>query len=155
MSSILLTSDGDIDLSRRGLSITTDLQTLAVQQIRGRLLLFLSEWFLDSKLGFPWIQTVFVKNPDLTAVRLLLRQAILDAPTVSSILSADVSFDPLTRILGYSFEAKLVDGGTLAIGDGTPFGFGNPPVSDALAAIILEMGFYGLASEDGATLTVE
>ena len=121
MSSILLTTDGDFDLSSRGWQITTDLQTLAIQTIRGRVLMFLGEWFLDTRQGFPWFEIVFVKAPDLQVIRLLLRQAILTAPMVASLSKSEVAFDPSTRILTYSFEAKLNDGSSVTFGEGTPY----------------------------------
>lgn len=101
--------------------LTEDIPTLAVQDIRGRMLLFLGEWFLDTRQGFPWFELVFVKAPDLRAIRLLMMRAISSSPWVSSISRSEISFQPDSRVLTYFFEAKLTDGSTVAFGEGTPF----------------------------------
>lgn len=121
MSSILLDDDGDFDFSSRGWKITKDLATLAIQTLRGRLNTFLGEWAFDTRIGFPWIQSVLVKGADFRIIRLLLKRAILSAPMVEQLPGVLLTFDPAARELSYSFSAQLNDGSTLEVGYGTPF----------------------------------
>ena len=121
MSAILLTKDGDFDLTARGLQITSDVQTLAIQDIRGRLLLWLGEWFLDVRQGFPWLEVVFVGRPDIRIIGQLLRRAISTSPFVEKLAGVEVSFDKAAREFSFAFNAQLTDGTVLEVGEGTPF----------------------------------
>jgi hypothetical protein len=78
------------------------------QKLAARFKFFLGEWFLDQRLGLPYYQNVFVKNPDLDLIRSLFRRVILTTPGIKSIKTFTLSFDPAARKLSFSFHALLV-----------------------------------------------
>jgi hypothetical protein len=115
MSDLALTWNGqavDLDLSgHRGNIISGD--DAVDQNLRIRLKFFLSEWFLDQRLGIPFFREVLVKNPNLQVVRAIFRTAILDTPGVASVDSLELSLDNVTRTLTINFQATLDSGGVL------------------------------------------
>lgn len=82
----------------------------AAQKVKQRLQFLKGEWFADTNLGFPLLQEVCVKNPDLTAVRGLYRKHILAVPGIVRVAKLDLSFDPASRKLSGSFVAIYRDG---------------------------------------------
>ncbi len=59
------------------------------QGIDCRIKTFFREIFLDESQGVPWIEDIFVKNPDPTVVKEDLRQAIADTPDVTDVVAQD------------------------------------------------------------------
>lgn len=87
-----------------------------MQEIRLRLGFYLGTWFLDQRLGIPWIEQIFTTAPDLPHVDALLRRAIGTTPGVREVLNFRSSFDRATRrYYVEEFEARLVDGSTVAL----------------------------------------
>src|ERR1700690_356956 len=103
-----MTKDGDLDISTRNLVVASDVQTCNLQKLRGRLLMFLGEWFLDTRLGFPWVQMILgVKGATPKVLKQLMRKALLAPGTdVTDILSLDVTMDPQTREASYTWEVQ-------------------------------------------------
>ena len=104
---------GDLDVS------TGSFQTLtgpeyAAQKIRQRFKLFLGEWFLDQSLGVPWFTQVFVKNPNLDAIRALFRAELLKVPGIVSVGQIESSFVPATRTLSLAYVATYQTGAKLS-----------------------------------------
>ncbi len=116
---------GDIHLEKGSYVVIGDESSTfpdaVAQGIRQRLLFFQTEWFLDSQEGLPWIQSVFVKNPDLAAIRSLFRQVIAESPGVDDVISLELDFDPGSRDLQIDFKANLADGSVLDSADFAPF----------------------------------
>lgn len=84
------------------------------QKVKVRLKLFQGEWFLDQRVGFPYWQKVFVKNPDLRALRALYKSAILSSPGISGVSSLDISLND--RNLSIEFDATTDDGQLFSLG---------------------------------------
>ena len=77
------------------------------QHIRNRLQLFRGEWFVDLRVGMPYFEELFVKNPDLDVLRTLFREAIQGTPGVSSVPQTDVRMDRVNRSATVTFTAVL------------------------------------------------
>lgn len=89
-----LTSDWDLEVTPIGDIVPTE---SVVQAVIIRLKWFLAEWRLGPTLGFPYFEEVFVKNPNLTKIRFLFRDLVLDVEGVTSVTKADIVPDPRTR----------------------------------------------------------
>lgn len=85
-----------------------------VQAIRQKLRAFLGEWFLDEEEGVAWFESILVKNPNLTAIRAIHRDAILAVPGVLDLTKLDLVVDASTRTLTVTFEATS-DTGELVV----------------------------------------
>lgn len=112
MADLRLTDDGDLAIVDDALSIVDGEEALR-QHLLIRLRFFLGEWFLDSRLGVPYFDSVLVKNPNLVLVRGIIRQAILTTPGVDSIESFDFTYTNATRRMELDFTVRRSDDGTL------------------------------------------
>ena len=112
MADLRLTDDGDLAIVDDALSIVDGEEALR-QHLLIRLRFFLGEWFLDSRLGVPYFDSVLVKNPNLVLVRGIIRQAILTTPGVDSIESFDFTYTNATRRMELNFTVRRSDDGTL------------------------------------------
>jgi hypothetical protein len=138
MSTLCRSASGDLAVP---LAIQTDPGTYTSWKIQDELGLWLGEWFIDVTVGFPWVNRVLgLKNPSLSQIRALLRQAILETPLVVSLVDLNLSLNPKTRALAYAFRAFLQNGAQVTGGTGVPFivnggapaqNFGNVPVGPA------------------------
>jgi len=94
---------GNWTLTDGDLSLIGDLPSVA-QDIRQRLRFFAGEWFLDDDAGVPYYQVVLVKNPNLSTVREVAREAIAGAKGVVSVDSLVLNLTP-GRALTINFTA--------------------------------------------------
>jgi hypothetical protein len=118
VSNTLRTSTGDLVIPR---VIVTDPAQVALQTIKDTLALWQGSWFQDLNAGFPWLQQVFgVVNPNITAIKGLLRQAILYCPYVIGV-TASVFYSHSIRAFAYNFEATLNTGQVITGGSNQPF----------------------------------
>ena len=81
-----------------------------VQEVRSRLLLYLDEWFLDTSVGVDYFGVIFVKPVDLSLVESELKSAIIDTENVSELISFELDFNSITRLLSVAFEAETTFG---------------------------------------------
>jgi len=116
MSTLKLT-DGDLAIESNSLVLLTDPVEETAQRLTTKFKFFLGEWAFDPRVGLPLFDRVFVKNPNLVAVRAMYREAILGDPNVDSLVSLTLDYDRALRKLTLSFEAQLKDGGILTIED--------------------------------------
>ena len=94
------------------------------QRIGIRLRTWLSEWFLDTSHGVPYLGGVLGKQPRREMVEATLRAQILDVAGVRSLVSFSLEIDPRTRSARFSFVADTAEGlakGTLAAEGGAVF----------------------------------
>jgi len=109
MTELLLNADGDLDLSTGDLQIVHGRAAVA-QRLEIRFRSFLGEWFLDTRFGFPWFQSVLGRKGSVDYVEFLLRRTILSTPGVLGITSFSFAFDRAARALTVSFRASTSDG---------------------------------------------
>jgi hypothetical protein len=102
----------DILVTDDALAIVEDGDAI-IQHLAIRLRFFLGEWFLDTRLGIPYFDSVLVKNPNLVLVRGILRNAILTTPGVLSLESFAFDFDNANRVMAVDFTVRRDDTGEL------------------------------------------
>lgn len=106
---LALDDGGDLDFSDNRLNLI-DGDDAIVQHCALRLRFVRGEFFLDDEIGTPYFEKVLVKNPDLVAVRAILRKVVAETPGILSVTSFTVRFDDATRIATVAFEAQKKDG---------------------------------------------
>lgn len=120
MTALLQSSDGDIDITTGRMSLVTGAEEKR-QKIENRLELGKGEWFLDTREGTPWLQSILgSKNPDLSVVGRVLRNVIT---SVEGIAEATVVLEPLgaDRTLTGTWIAISDEGTEITGGIGIPF----------------------------------
>ena len=110
MSTFAQTTTGDLQVTLGEFSLITDPATACAAKIRNQFRIFLGEWFLDTRIGMPYFQQVFVKNPNLGVLSQLFRGVILNTPGVSAVNSCTVNFNAATRVCSVNFAALFEDG---------------------------------------------
>lgn len=120
---LALDQNGEFVLANGNLTLASD--GPAIQQaVQTQLRTFLGEWFLDDpnspKVGVPYFQSVFVKNPNPDLLRKAFRDAIAAVRGVKAVTELDLRFVSATRTLTVIWRA-VTDSGLLISGQtGTP-----------------------------------
>lgn len=122
MSVLALTTGNDIALNaRKRATLITDPAAAGAQKLSNKFRFFLGEWFLDQRLGVPYYQVVFVKNPDLGAIKQLFRKVIMGTAPFVDVPSLTVTLNAATRVLGFTFRAATDSGAIVTGGSGQAF----------------------------------
>ena len=102
--------DGIIENTYTGLWDDSDVASVAqvAQNITIRLKLIQGEWFLNTQLGVPWFERIFVKNPDLSAIDIIIKSVINETPEVTGIISYSSQINRALRTLVMSFRATTI-----------------------------------------------
>lgn len=102
--------DGIIENTFTGLWDDTDVSGVdqLAQNITIRLKLIYGEWFLNTQLGVPWFEKVFVKNPDLSAIDIIIKSVIAETPEVTGIVAYASQIVRASRKLVISFSATTI-----------------------------------------------
>jgi hypothetical protein len=115
---LALGADGDIDLTGGEARLVSGVDAL-VQHLRIRYRTFLGEWYGDRRIGVPWFQVVFVKNPNMRLVRSLIREVAITTPGVAAVLELRVTVNS-ARVAAISFVCRTTENVTF------PFTFSEP-----------------------------
>jgi hypothetical protein len=89
------------------------------QKIEKRLKFFQGEWFLDERLGFPWLQRILGKKPTPNQMDAFFRFAISTVPEVASVTHLGVEFDNAVR--RYDIRYSVLTITDQVISGGVPF----------------------------------
>lgn len=93
-----------------------------MQRIWIRMRFWLGEWFLDERLGVPWIQRIFVKNADPRTIRNILTKVVASVPGVARVSNFEMTVDRRERSFTVSrMTVVLNDGTTVDAREGKPF----------------------------------
>lgn len=103
----LYLSNNDLALPVR---LTASNDESILQHIRIRLRTFLGEWFLDQRVGIPYFEEVFIKNPSSNVVKSLIRRVLLRTPGVVTVSSVDFDIDSVTRKATIDFKVRIESG---------------------------------------------
>lgn len=109
MSSFQLDADGDLQITKNSLTLTTSAEAIR-QHLQIRFQIFLGEWFLDEDVGVPWFRDVLVKGPSFAVVQEVLKKVILETPGVVELQKFDFTFDATTRQASLNFSALTTEG---------------------------------------------
>lgn len=80
MAALLLTSTGDIDITNGRTTTVTDPVQAGAIKLRGRLNLFLGEWYADTRVGVPWFQRILRKGVSTRLIETIIRSVIINTP---------------------------------------------------------------------------
>lgn len=113
---------GDLFLSETGDAVLlTELAQEVAQRLTVRLNFFRGEWFLDTREGTPYYETILVKSPSDRIIRSVFGQVIRGTQGVASLEKFSYRIDSRARTLSLTFQARLNDGSTLRSTDFQPF----------------------------------
>jgi hypothetical protein len=114
MSVLLQTPSGDLDITGGQTTLITDPVLAGAQTLRNKFLIFLGEWFLDTRVGWPFFQRVAIKKWNARLISNIVKNVIVNTPPF---VSASVVITPPNgaRKANISFVAvvdpKVVPGG--------------------------------------------
>lgn len=100
---------GDVSFKNGNMSLEVE-KDAVILQMKQRLKFFFTEWFLDKNLGIPYIQRVFVKNPEPELLDSLFKDVILSVDKVTRITQWDLLVDTATREMRLDFKADTTFG---------------------------------------------
>lgn len=100
---------GDLVVESGDLVLVSDLAAIS-QSVRTRLRFYRGEWFADLDVGVPWYETIFVKNPNLVAVRAALQSTVAGTKGIVEVLTFNLTLDPVTRTASVAFSARADTG---------------------------------------------
>jgi hypothetical protein len=112
MDIALDTATGDIRLVDGDLLLLDGADAVA-QRLAIGLQTYQGEWFLDDRVGVPYLQRILVKNPNVSDVSDVLRRAILATPGVVSLDRFDLALGGASRTARLSFAASTTSGPVL------------------------------------------
>jgi hypothetical protein len=112
MSSFALDSTGDLDLSTGKILLLEGAASIA-QKLSCRIKFLLGEWFLDARLGIPWIQELLEKGVAESYIRSKIQRTIATCPGVTTLESLEIAIDAATREAEISFSAIADNGETI------------------------------------------
>jgi hypothetical protein len=99
----------DLDISSYDLALVDRLEQIQ-QKLQIKLKFFSQEWFLDTSVGLPLYELVFVKNPDLDLIASAFKSEILSVEGVNNILEYEQEFDSAARSLEITFKVDTIYG---------------------------------------------
>lgn len=100
---------GDLVIKNNNFAITPDGTQEVAQRLCQNLRTLLGEWFLDSSLGVPYIQSILVKNP--THAPGILKNTITTTEGVQSLLAFSFTLDNQSRGATVTFKCLDIYGG--------------------------------------------
>lgn len=108
--------DGNFDMTfGHGLNDYLQAAPAVGQNIRTRLMLILSEWFLDTTVGMPWAQLLGVKPANQALLEASIQQCILNTADVTGITAFSLSVDSAQRKATVSVTVTTIYGTSLAL----------------------------------------
>ena len=100
---------GDLIIEEGNLLLNEGIESVR-QFLRARLRTFLGDWLLDRSVGVPYIEEIFVKNPNPTILDSIFKREILNTPGVVELLEFEMTLDSELRKLSLDFKARTLDG---------------------------------------------
>ena len=117
MTSLKLTQTGDLDLERDSLVLTEDNSDEEIEQrLKSRLKLFLGEWFLNTQVGLPYLQLIFIKGVDPVLIETVFKDEILETRGIARLLRFDpIEYNPSSRLMTINFLVLTDNGQELEV----------------------------------------
>ena len=113
----LVTENNDLKIQNNNFVFS---ETYSDQEVEQRLMqnlqFFLGEWFLNTALGIPYLQLVFIKGVSPLLIESAFKRAILDTDGVSSLSEfSPIEYDIPTRAITLNFVIKTVNNNLLPV----------------------------------------
>lgn len=110
-------ASGDLDLTGGRLNLISGPDETA-QKLRIRFRFFRGEYFADLRVGVPYFEAVFLKNPSLAAIQAIVRELVETCPGVEALLEFDYEFNRSTRVFSITvLKVQHVSGAVLDFTD--------------------------------------
>lgn len=109
MIGLALNSNNDI-YAEQGALKRVDRGAQVVQNVRSRLLMYLSEWFLDTTAGVPYFEEIFTKPANIGNTESILKTVILRTQGMERLTEFSLDFTSSTRQLSVFFSGITTDG---------------------------------------------
>lgn len=93
---LMIGDDGDAVFNTGADGIASDLQDCFKT--------WLGEWYLDTSLGFPWLQDVLGQRYDAALIRRDVTQLALSRPGVASVQGYVSTYDNVERVITIAFQ---------------------------------------------------
>lgn len=101
-------------MNKRGMTMTSDFLQYMQQKVRCCLSLLKGEWYLDTRLGIPYIPSWDMdKEGHRTILESAIRVKISGISGIKKLLSFSSDLDPKTRLFTVSFSAHCDNGEVL------------------------------------------
>lgn len=101
-------------MNKRGMIMTSDFLQYMQQKVRCCLSLLKGEWYLDTRLGIPYIPSWDMdKDGHRTIFESAIRVKISGISGIKKLLSFSSELDPKTRLFTVSFSAQCDNGEVL------------------------------------------
>lgn len=108
---LLLASNGDLAFSNGQCPVTTSYEDSVAQRLEITLRTFLGEWFLDTEIGVPYFESIFIKQQNKSAIDIVFQEKILSDVDVEGIVEFDSQLDK-NRNYSATFKVSTVGGTT-------------------------------------------
>ena len=107
----LVTKDGDLQITDNNLVLSVTNSNAEIEQrLQQNLQFFLGEWFLNTALGIPWLEMVFVKGVAASLIEAVFKEAILNTQGVIGLERFDpLEYEPSSRELTVNFTVRTVN----------------------------------------------
>ena len=114
----ILTVDNDLAIEKNNLVLTDNNSDQEIEQrIRQNLLTYLGEWFLDTSIGVPYLQVVYVKGVAPILVEAAFKDVITETPGVLSLTRFDpIELNSATRQLTINFAVRTINNQIIPVG---------------------------------------
>lgn len=97
MFALSLDDSHDLHLDAGGNLATVEDSAAIAQRVEQHLKFWRGEWFIDRRVGVPWIEYVFVRPFDQGIAEAVLKDAVMGVPGVTEIVAFDVELQPERR----------------------------------------------------------
>ena len=86
---------------------------LVAQRLKCRWSMLRGEWYLDQRIGTPWLQSLLRKGVDVATIKRVFRAVAASTPGVRSVTRLEVSMDRVNRSAEVTYELVTESGKTV------------------------------------------
>lgn len=112
MADLKLTASHDLDISSRDAQLLTGRDETA-QRLTISYSMYKGEWFLDARVGMPYYEQIFVKNPQIDIIKAIYRRMAEADDAVDSVGDIVVQYDAAARDASIDMVVTDTDGNTI------------------------------------------
>ena len=114
----LVTKDNDLAIEKNNLVLTVNNSDQEIEQrIRQNLQTYLGEWFLDTSIGVPYLQLVYVKGVAPILIEAAFKDVITQTPGVASLVKFDpIELNSADRTLQINFAVRTINNRIIPVG---------------------------------------